>query len=96
MLKSNYFIQLEEDMAPGKKGDGYDRWLSGMTDTERIDWLESYINENGAILLHDGSASNFGSYSGIGLRPGYVNRTLRQAIDDCGGRSNINRFDKVR
>jgi len=52
-----------------------------MTDTERLDWLEEFINREGAIMLHDGSKSNFGC-SGLGLRPGYVNRTLREAIDE--------------
>jgi hypothetical protein len=55
-----------------------------MNDTERIDWLERFINKNGALVLHDGSKSNL-PFSGIGLRPGTMNRTLRQAIDDCAG-----------
>ena len=51
-----------------------------MTDTERLDWLEKFVNEHGGILLHDGNAKNFG-FPGLGLRPGYLNRTLREAID---------------
>lgn len=47
-------------------------------DTARIDWLESEINKHGAIHLHDGQ--NPAGY-GLGLRPGYANRSLRQAID---------------
>jgi len=55
-----------------------------MTDSERLDWLEKFINANGAILLHDGSMSGHG-FSGLGLRPGCLDRTLRQAIDSCAG-----------
>ncbi len=55
-----------------------------MNDEERIDWLEKYVNENGGLLLHDGSKSNFG-FPGIGLRPGNLVRTLRKAIDDAAG-----------
>lgn len=50
------------------------------TDTERLDWLEREANEPGGILLHDGSERG---RKGIGLRPGFVNRTLRQAIDSA-------------
>jgi hypothetical protein len=53
-----------------------------MTDTERIDWLERYINERGALLLHDGRY-NGGPYYGLGLRPGRLVRDLREAIDQC-------------
>jgi hypothetical protein len=37
-----------------------------MTDAERLDWLEDFINREGWIMLHDGSKSNFGC-SGIGF-----------------------------
>ncbi|OZI61594.1 hypothetical protein [Bordetella genomosp. 11] len=47
-------------------------------DAERIDWLESQINEHGAIHLHDG---NHPAGHGLGLRPGNLVRTLREAID---------------
>lgn len=49
-------------------------------DAERIDWLESQINEHGAIHLHDG---NHPAGHGLGLRPGNLVRTLREAIDDA-------------
>jgi len=51
---------------------------TGGDDSRRLDWLEAQINRNGAIHLHDGSKP----YSlGFGLRPGRMNRTLREAID---------------
>jgi hypothetical protein len=55
-----------------------------MTDAERLDWLEEFITREGRIMLHDGHYIDFGC-SGIGLRPGYVNRTLREAIDQSAG-----------
>lgn len=54
----------------------------GMSDTEMIDWLEARINEEGAIHLHDGEHPHG---LGIGLRPGQVSRTLRQAIAQAAG-----------
>ena len=50
-----------------------------MTDSEMIDWLEEFVNKNGSILLYDGK-SNVGGLVGFGLRPGFSNRTLREAI----------------
>lgn len=47
-------------------------------DVDRLDWLESQINTNGAIHLHDG---HHPSGTGLGLRPGHAVRTLREAID---------------
>lgn len=47
-------------------------------DAARLDWLEAQINEHGAIHLHDGSHP-YGL--GLGLRPGWIIRTLRQAMD---------------
>jgi len=55
-----------------------------MTDTERLDFLEAFVNREGALMLHDGSKSNFGC-SGLGLRPGTLVRSLREAIDECAG-----------
>jgi hypothetical protein len=48
------------------------------SDTDRIDWLEAKINDEGEIHLHDGQHPRG---TGLGLRPGWVNRTLREAID---------------
>jgi hypothetical protein len=59
-----------------------------MTDAEMIDWLEAYVNRYGAIILHDGN-SNAHSIPGLGLRPGYINRTLRQAIAQAAGRHSL-------
>lgn len=57
-----------------------------MTDSEMIDWLEAFVNENGSILLHDGN-SNPGGLVGLGLRPGFLNRSLREAITQSAGRN---------
>ena len=48
------------------------------SDTARIDWLEAKINSEGEIHLHDGQHPRG---TGLGLRPGCANRTLREAID---------------
>lgn len=56
-----------------------------MTDAQRIDWLEAFVNREGAILLHDGAQRNLHEYSGIGLRPGGLSRELRRAIDTAAG-----------
>lgn len=47
-------------------------------DAVRLDWLEWQINTCGAIHLHDGKHPHG---NGLGLRPGYMSRTLRSAID---------------
>lgn len=49
-----------------------------LEDAKRLDWLEVMANRRGGILLHDGSESG---RLGLGLRPGTMNRTLRQAIN---------------
>lgn len=46
----------------------------------RLDALEAMANQPGGILLHDGSE---GGRAGLGMRPGAVNRTLREAIDSA-------------
>lgn len=51
-------------------------------DVARIDWLDAQINEHGAIHLHDGAYSHG---HGLGLRPGSMVRTLREAIDIAKG-----------
>ena len=48
----------------------------------RLDWLEAQINEHGEIHLHDGDHPRG---TGLGLRPGYLRRTLREAIDSAMG-----------
>jgi hypothetical protein len=53
-------------------------------DSTRLDCLEAMANELGGILLHDGSESG---RRGIGLRPGLLKRTLREAIDAALGSS---------
>jgi len=55
-----------------------------MTDTQLLDWLEEYINTEGAIALHDGDHPVKG-HAGIGLRPGSLSRTLREAIRQAAG-----------
>lgn len=53
-----------------------------MNDAQRLDWLESMANRKGGLLLHDGSETG---RLGLGLRPGDLRRSLRQAIDDAMG-----------
>lgn len=53
-----------------------------VSDSERLDWLEARANEPGGLLLHDGSESG---HCGLGLRPGYLVRSLREAIDTAMG-----------
>jgi len=45
-------------------------------DRRRLDWLESFVRQNGEIHLHDG---NHPRGTGIGL----ATRTLRDAVDDA-------------
>lgn len=47
-------------------------------DSERLDWLEQQANRQGGLLLHDGAEHG---RNGLGLRPGHLSRTLREAID---------------
>jgi hypothetical protein len=54
--------------------------MSETIDHSRLDWLEKMANEAGGILLHDGSETG---RIGLGLRPGCVKRTLREAIDEA-------------
>lgn len=58
--------------------------MSKRTDRERIDWLERMANEPDGIHLHDGGNHCF-QCCGLGLRPGALVRTLRQAIDEAMG-----------
>lgn len=53
-----------------------------MTDTERLNAIEKYVNDNGALLVHTGDIDTKG-HPGLGLRPGSVRRTLREAIDQA-------------
>lgn len=52
------------------------------TDAQRLDWLEARANEKGGLLLHDGTERG---RTGLGLRPGHLNRSLREAIDAAMG-----------
>jgi hypothetical protein len=47
-------------------------------DAKRLDWLEAAIEED-PILLHINAETK--GFRGLGLRPGYVIRSLRDAID---------------
>lgn len=51
-----------------------------LRDSDRIDELERLANLSGGILLHNGAERG---RRGIGLRPGMLQRTLRQAVDDA-------------
>lgn len=55
---------------------------AALRDADRLDWLEEQANKPGGLLLHDGSETG---RSGLGLRPGYLVRSLREAIDDARG-----------
>ncbi len=56
-----------------------------MSDTELIDRLDTYIRENGYLLIHNTNGSNDSRWpkgyngTGLGLTP-YNPRTLRQAL----------------
>jgi hypothetical protein len=54
-------------------------FLLNSQDTLRLNRLEELANQPGGILLHDGGETG---RTGLGLRPGNLVRTLRQAIDD--------------
>lgn len=47
-------------------------------DAARLDWLEQQANEPGGLLLH---AEQETGRRGLGLRPGQLVRSLRDAID---------------
>lgn len=47
-------------------------------DARRLDALEKLANQPGGVLLHDGSETG---RTGLGLRPGRLVRSLRDAID---------------
>jgi hypothetical protein len=52
--------------------------LLALADARRLDWLEAAANRPGGLLLHDGTERG---RTGLGLRPGALVRTLREAID---------------
>lgn len=54
-------------------------------DTERLDWLEEYIRDQGGLLLHDGSGTGLPrmQYAGLAFREGF--RSLREALDCARG-----------
>lgn len=54
--------------------------LMARADARRLDWLEERANQPGGLLLHDGSERG---RTGLGLRPGNLTRTLREAIDQA-------------
>lgn len=51
-------------------------------DSQRLDALEAYVNEHGGLVIHTGEA-DCGKYQGLGLRPGTLRRTLREALDQA-------------
>ena len=53
---------------------------AGLQDGRRIDWLEDRANLPGGLLLHKNEETG---RTGLGLRPGSLRRTLRQAIDSA-------------
>lgn len=58
----------------------YDATERAFTDTEILDFLQNDIEENGAVLLHDGYGK-CGTNRGLACVPsGLTGRTLREAI----------------
>jgi hypothetical protein len=55
------------------------------TDADRIDFLEVYVNEHGALMLHTGDHIDGLKPAGLGLHPGDACRTMREAIDCAMG-----------
>jgi hypothetical protein len=53
------------------------RLKEGLEASRMLDLLERMANQPGGVLLHDGSETG---RTGFGLRPGSINRTLREAL----------------
>ena len=56
-------------------------------DSARMDRLEALVRESGGLVLHVdarmvGPTRDWPRFPGLGLEPGALRRTLRQAIDD--------------
>ena len=54
-------------------------------DAARLDAIEAYVNEHGGLVIHTGEADCGSRHAGLGLRPGSLRRTLRQALDSLRG-----------
>ncbi len=54
-----------------------------ISDSDRLDALEAFVNDNVAIVIHTGNWSDkyHTGMIGLGLRPGCLVRTLREALD---------------
>lgn len=58
------------------------------SDAELLDALESYVNASGALVIHDGTWADRGrlgippGIGGLGLRPGNLVRSLRDALEN--------------
>lgn len=55
-----------------------------MTDKQRLDFLEQFVNEHGELLLHRRILPLGDKFRGI-LGLGIAHRTLREAVDQCAG-----------
>lgn len=58
------------------------QYFAGVPEAKLIDRLERFVDKNRAVVIHDGSVSDL-PFSGIGLRPGSLTRTLREALRDA-------------
>jgi hypothetical protein len=57
-----------------------------MTDTEMLDWLEAFTRQERVLVLHMGDEGlRLGLFAGLGMEPGGLKRTLREAIMSCAG-----------
>lgn len=55
------------------------------SDAELLDALESFVNASGALVIHDGTSwpdRNMIGIPGLGLRPGNLVRSLRDALEN--------------
>lgn len=53
----------------------------GVTDKQRLDWLERFVLKLDELVLHSGNHVSGHCHPYIGLS--IKDRTLRRAIDDC-------------
>lgn len=87
---SGYTTRADVDRANADRDAAHSALLSRIAelekDAERLDWLEAFVNENRGITLHTGEhweSVSLGDFVGLGLRPGAMDRTLREAIDEA-------------
>ena len=61
---------------------------SVLDDADRLDVLEKFVAEHGALVLHDGTYSGgSGGMHGLGFSTPFLDRSLRQALDSLRGKA---------